>query len=391
MINVILKKDRDKPIRMGHPWVFSGAIEQVEGVGKPEPGEQCRVLTNKKEFLGVGYYNEKSTIRVRMFQAQDKPIDLTEIRERIDIALALRQSILNESTNACRLINSEGDFLPGLIVDKYGSGLCLQITTAGMERFRMEIVNCLAAALSPRFIYERAENEAATREGLAAKNSCIHGSLPEKLLIREHGLQFRVDLEGGQKTGFFLDQRHNRLLLRKYAAGATVCDCFAYSGGFSANAWAAGARLVHTVDSSKDALELAKENLAHNKFPREESNFIAADAFEFLRGATTKYSCIILDPPKFARHSADRERASRGYKDINLSAIKIMAPQGILFTFSCSQAIDQTLFSQIVFAAAADSGRQVQVLHRLSQPTDHPFNIAHREGEYLKGLVLRVI
>lgn len=389
MLTVILKCDREKPIRRGHPWVFSGAIESVEGTAPP--GEQCRVLTNKKEFLGIGYYNERSTIRVRMLSLEDSPFSLRDIQTRIGCALALRKPILNGSTNACRLINSEGDFLPGLIVDKYGPGLCVQITTAGMERFRDGIIDCLNTMLTPDFIYERSDSEAFAREGLSGSIGCLRGAMPELLLIKEHGLQFRINLENGQKTGFYLDQRENRLLLRRYAPGAAVCDCFSYSGGFSANAWASGARTVKTIDSSKEALALAKENMALNNFSSDENNFFAADIFEFLRNNETRYNLIILDPPKFAPHPADRERASRGYKDINLLAIKNIASQGIIFTFSCSQAIDNTLFTQIVFAAAADAGRQVQVLQRMSQPSDHPFNIAHREGEYLKGLVLRVV
>jgi 23S rRNA (cytosine1962-C5)-methyltransferase len=326
-----------------------------------------------------------------MFHTLDRPVCAEDIQERMQQALALRRPLLSEAVDSCRLINTEGDFLPGLIVDKYNSGLCVQITTAGMEQFRDTILTFLKQACTPGFIYELSDNEAVEREGLAARNGCIHGELPEPLLIKEHGLTFCLELGEGQKTGFFLDQRQNRLLLRNFTAGASVCDCFCYSGGFSANAWAGGAAAVHAVDSSREAVALARENMGRNGFCADEAGFFCADVFTFLRTTTSRYNVIVLDPPKFAPHAADRERAARGYKDINLLAIKNVLPGGTIFTFSCSQAIDATLFSQIVFGAAADAGRQVQVLQRLCQPSDHPFNISHREGEYLKGVVLRVI
>jgi 23S rRNA (cytosine1962-C5)-methyltransferase len=259
-----------------------------------------------------------------------------------------------------------------------------------MERFRELIISHLKSKISPGFIFERSDTEARNREGLVIKDGLVSGVMPENLELVENGLRFGVDLASGQKTGFFLDQRDNRRLLATYAGGASVCDCFAYSGGFTVYALAHGAKNVNTVDISKSAIALAKSNVQLNGLACSDEHFIVADVFSYLRETTGPYNLIILDPPKFAKHPGDVEKAARGYKDINLLAFKKAAKGGIVFTFSCSNAVDPTLFRQIVFSAAADSGRSVQVLHILGSGPDHPVNIAHREGEYLKGLVLRV-
>jgi 23S rRNA (cytosine1962-C5)-methyltransferase len=253
------------------------------------------------------------------------------------------------------------------------------------------VVDCIRDALSPRFIYERSEGEGVEREGMTPKNELVSGTLSAPCIVVENGIRFAVDLKGGQKTGFFIDQRENRVLVRRYAAGAEVADCFSYSGGFSLAALAGGAARVRSVDVSKSALALAKRNREENGFAAPDEDFIAADVFAWLREASRNFTLMVLDPPKFARHPAQRDRAARGYKDINLLALRLLRREGMLFTFSCSQAIDPRLFRQIVFGAAVDAQREVQVLHTMGQPEDHPVNIAHREGEYLTGLVLRVV
>jgi 23S rRNA (cytosine1962-C5)-methyltransferase len=390
MIKIHLKKGRDKPVRNGHPWIFSRAIECIDG--KPEPGEICSVVTSNNEKLGEGYCNPLSAINVRMLTSGSLSFTADELALRIDRAAGQRlghSKIMKSS--AYRLINAEGDFLPGLIVDKYDSGLCIQVQTAGMERLRTDIFSYLEKTLAPAFMYERSDSDQREREGLPRRKGLISGSMPETITFKENGRLFAIDLVTGQKTGFFLDQRENRLLVRDYAKDAAVCDCFSYSGGFSVNALAGGARLAHLVDSSKTALETARCNLELNGFPVDENNFFQEDVFSYLRQTDMIYDSIILDPPKFAKHPGEVPRAARGYKDINLLAMKKIAKNGIIFTFSCSNAIDPRLFRQIVFSAAVDSGRSVQLLHILGAGCDHPVNISHPEGEYLKGLVLRVL
>jgi 23S rRNA (cytosine1962-C5)-methyltransferase len=310
----------------------------------------------------------------------------------IDRAIGLRAGLLAaKNTTAVRLVNAEGDFIPGLIVDTYGCGICVQILTAGMERFRRAIFSHLEKTLSPSYVFERSDADAREREGLARRSGLVSGSLPQPLTFKENGLLFTIDLEQGQKTGFFLDQRENRRLAGEYAEGRTVCDCFTYSGAFSAYALSRGARSVDAVDLSKSSLQTAARNLELNGISPGACRFLAEDVFSYLRKAETMYDMIILDPPKFAKHPGEVPKAARGYKDINLLAMKKAAPGAVIFTFSCSGAVDPRLFRQIVFSAAADSCRQVQVLHVLSAGPDHPVNIAHPEGDYLKGLALRVL
>jgi len=387
MIEVVLKKNRERSVVQGNPWVFSGSIAQVQGT--PAAGELCKVKSASGAVLGCGYYNAASAITVRMLSQGDSEFTNSTLQMRIAAALSLRSSILGDATDSCRLINSEGDFLPGLIVDKYASGLVVQILTAGMERMRPEIIGALKSCIATSFIYERSDSEARTREGLPPADGLLMGTLPSSPMVKENGLLFATDIAGGQKTGFFFDQRYNRQLLRTFTAGKTVADCFSYCGPFSVAALAGGAVSVDAIDKSAGALALVKNNAALNGVSAAALATINADIFSYLRQTDKRYDCIVLDPPKFARHPGEVERASRGYKDINLLACKKVLPGGIIFTFSCSHAIDIKLFRQIVFAAAADSGRRFQLLHMLSAGPDHPVNLAHKEGEYLKGLVLR--
>lgn len=387
MIEIIIKAGKEKAIRQGHPWIFTGAIAEIKGAAAS--GDQCIVQSIKGETLGYGYYNAQSAIAVRLLSFGSKKFDSTLLEKRISNALQLRKFDTN-ATDSYRLINSEGDFLPGLIVDKFGSGIVIQILTSGMERMRKDIISHITMHCKPAFIYERSDTESRKREGLDESDGLIYGSIPENVIVKENGMKFSVDICSGQKTGFFFDQRINRLLIRDYAANRTMCDCFSYSGAFTVNAFAAGVKSSECVDISKNAVEHVKKNVGLN-FNDVNLSTVNADVFKYLRETTSVYDLIVLDPPKFAKHPGEVDRASRGYKDINLVAMRKIAPDGILFTFSCSNAIDPKLFRQIVFAAAADSGRSVQVLHSMTAGADHPVNIAHKEGEYLKGLVLRVL
>jgi 23S rRNA (cytosine1962-C5)-methyltransferase len=419
MMKIYLKPGKDKPVRTGNPWIFSGAVASVKG--KPDEHNLCAVYSGRDERLGIGYYNETSAIRVRMLKTdcaaagagakkadgknpsrrvghgadtdkQEAPLKFTEddLYQRIKTAVDQRKKdgVLGDDTDSCRLINSEGDFLPGLTVDRFGPGICMQIGTAGMETWRFAAINALTKILSPSFIYERSDTESRKREGLADSEGLVSGDVPGQLMIRENGVRYRADLRTGQKTGFFFDQRANRALVRHYGAGREVCDCFSYSGGFALNAALGGAKSVRAVDTSAGAGRHLIENAKLNSVDVE---FIEAEVFGFLRKPQPPTDLLILDPPKFARHPGEVERASRGYKDINLAGLKMLSPGGLLFTFSCSGAIDPYLFRQIIFAAATDARRQIQILHVLTAGSDHPINIAHKEGEYLKGLVLRVI
>jgi 23S rRNA (cytosine1962-C5)-methyltransferase len=390
MIKVYLKKGRDKPVRNGHPWLFSGSILKVEGASASSKGEPCVVFSDSGAALGHGYYNPKSSITVRMLTKGDIAFGSEELKLRLSRAITVRNGIRASATDSCRLVNAEGDFLPGLIVDAYANGLSVQITTAGMERLRSEIIATLADLVAPAFIFERSDTEAREREGLPVREGLIAGTLPEPLSVRENGLLFDVDIAGGQKTGFYFDQRENRLLARGYARDRKCLDCFSYSGGFTVNVLAGGAVAVTAVDASKNAVAWCRDTVARNGFEESRAECVSADVFEYLRKMPNDYDLIILDPPKFAKHPGEVEKAARGYKDINLVAMKKIAAGGILFTFSCSNAVDPKLFRQIVFAAAADAGRNVQLLHVLSAGPDHPVNMSHPEGEYLKGLVLRV-
>jgi 23S rRNA (cytosine1962-C5)-methyltransferase len=387
LVEIILKAGKEKAVRQGHPWIFTGAIAEIKG--SAESGDQCIVSSVKGETLGFGYYNALSAIAVRLLSFGSKKFDMSSLEKRISDALQLRK-FDNNTTDSYRLINSEGDFLPGLIVDKFGDGIVIQILTSGMERMRHEIIGYLTTICKPTFIYERSDTESRKREGLDESDGLISGSIPENVIAKENGMKFSVDICSGQKTGFFFDQRINRLLIKDYAANRTMCDCFSYSGAFTVNAFAAGVKSSECVDISKNAVEHVRKNVDLN-FHDVNLSTVNADVFKYLRETTSVYDLIVLDPPKFAKHPGEVERASRGYKDINLVAMKKIAPEGILFTFSCSNAIDPKLFRQIVFAAAADSGRSVQVLHSMTAGVDHPVNIAHKEGEYLKGLVLRVL
>jgi 23S rRNA (cytosine1962-C5)-methyltransferase len=386
---IYLKQGKEKPILRGHPWIFSGAIETIEDYR--EPGDLCDIFSHDKTFLARGYINRQSQITCRVLAHAEVPIDADFFRKRIQQALKYRQETLPPKTDAYRLINAEGDFLPGLIVDVYGMGLVCQFSTAGAVRWKTEVVSILDDLLQPTFIFERSDMAARTEEGLKPVKGPLSGELKSPVEIQEHGHRFQVKIPEGQKTGFFLDQRENRQLFGSLAEGKRVCDCFCYTGGFSVYAGGGGAKSIVAVDSSKEALELTWKNLAVNKLNSILSDLVCQDVFGYLRQLTDQFDLIALDPPPFARKKGDVLKASRGYKDVNMWALKNLARGGVLFTFSCSRAIDVKLFRQIVFAAAVDAKRQVQIIDRLGLPLDHPVSLYHPEGEYLKGLVLRVV
>ncbi len=388
LARAILRPGREKPVLGGHPWIFSGSLARMEGYHAP--GDPCEILSASGERLGFGYLNANSQIVCRVV-SRDEPPGPRLWAARLDAALALRERLAagDAGTDAWRLVNSEGDFLPGLIVDRYGSGLCVQFLTAGLERWRSGLLELLRERLDPAFVYERSDSPLRGEEGLTPAVGLLSGALPSPLLIREGGLEFAIDPARGHKTGFYLDQRDNRRLAGRLARGVPVLNCFCYTGGFSVQAAAGGGAPVVSVDLSREAVELARANLERNGCADAAARCVRADVFHHLRADRSRYGLIVLDPPKFARREGEVADAARGYHDINRLALERLAPGGQLLTFSCSQAVNLILFQQIVFEAAKEARQELQVLGRLGAGADHPFNACHREGEYLKGLWLR--
>ncbi|HXG50624.1 MAG TPA: class I SAM-dependent rRNA methyltransferase [candidate division Zixibacteria bacterium] len=390
MLKVFLKKGRELPVLRGHSWIFSGAVEKAHG--DTEAPSTTEVFDHSGKWIARGLSSPKSQIRVRVLTWRDEPIDRDFFRRRILDALELRRRQPARSASAWRLVNGEGDFLPGLIVDRYGDFLVCQFLTAGIEALKAWIVEALSELLSPKGIFERSEGRVREEEELPPSLGVLAGEAPpERLAIEEHGFRFEVDVWRGQKTGFFLDQRDNRAFLGSLAPGERVLDCFCYSGAFSAYAYRAGAREVISVDSSGPALELARRNLELNGLPAGDETLIKADAFSYLKADDASFDTIVLDPPSLAHRRADAAAAAGGYKFLNLHAFRRVKPGGLLLTFSCSQHVSADLFQKIVFGAAVDARRRVAVLKRLGQSVDHPVSLHHPEGEYLKGLALRVL
>jgi 23S rRNA (cytosine1962-C5)-methyltransferase len=393
MLQLFLKKDRDAPIRRGHPWIFSGAVERVECIdGDENAVGAADVFDSKKNWLARGLYNPKSQLRVRLLTWQKEAIDQSFFAQRLSRALAFRDQQLAGITNAYRVINGEGDFLPGVIVDRYADYCVCQFFTAGMELFKDDIVAALSALTSSKGIFERSEGRVREEEGLAASTGVLAGDAPPELIqIDEYGNKFLVDVKRGQKTGFFLDQRDSRAFLATLARERTVLNCFSYTGGFSVYAFAGGAKEVVTFDSSHPALELAEKNIALNGFADAPGELIKGDAFAYLKEIEQKFDVIVLDPPSLARKRGDIDSATGGYKFLNLHALRHLNPGGLLLTFSCSQHLPAELFQKVVFGAAVDAGRKVTIVKHLGHPIDHPVSLHHPEGEYLKGLALRAL
>ena len=388
---VYLKPGKEESLKRFHPWVFSGAIARVEG--EPEEGEIVDVYTSKKEFIACGHF-QIGSIAVRVLSFRQEEISHDFWKHRLEVALDLRRSlglVDNPENNTYRLVHGEGDNLPGLIIDVYGQTAVMQAHSAGMHVYRMDIAEALSEVMGDivKHIYYKSETTLPYKADLGPENGFIKGGSPENVAL-ENGLKFHVDWLKGQKTGFFVDQRENRHLLERYSKGRNVLNMFCYTGGFSFYAMRGGANLVHSVDSSAKAIDLTNQNVELN-FPGDERHqAFAEDAFKYLDRMGDQYDLIILDPPAFAKHRDALRNALRGYSKLNAKAFEKIKPGGILFTFSCSQVVDKKDFRNAVFTAAAQSGRSVRILHQLTQPGDHPVNIYHPEGEYLKGLVLYV-
>ncbi|MBQ8501474.1 MAG: class I SAM-dependent rRNA methyltransferase [Bacteroides sp.] len=392
MYKVYLKSGKEESLKRFHPWVFSGAISRIDG--EPEEGEVVEVYTSKKEFIAKGHWQIGSiAVRVLSFN-QDEAIDQAFWKRKLSIAYDMRRSIgLTERSdnNTYRLVHGEGDNLPGLVIDVYGHTAVMQAHSAGMHLDRMNIASALCEVMANEIknIYYKSETTLPFKADLYPENGFLYGGSAENIAT-EYGLNFHIDWLKGQKTGFFVDQRENRSLLERYADDRSVLNMFCYTGGFSVYAMRGGAKLVHSVDSSAKAIDLTNKNMELN-FPGDTRHAAyAEDAFKYLERMGDQYDLIILDPPAFAKHRDALRNALQGYRKLNARAFEKIKPGGILFTFSCSQAVSKENFRTAVFTAAAMSRRSVRILHQLTQPADHPVNIYHPEGEYLKGLVLYI-
>jgi 23S rRNA (cytosine1962-C5)-methyltransferase len=402
MATIVLRPERDRSVVRRHPWIFTGAIARIDG--QPASGETVAVHAADGTPLGWGAYSPQSQIAVRMWTFDPAAtVDRQFLRRQLELAFAVRSAIARPDLDAYRLVNAESDGLPGLIVDRYGDYLVAMFLSASAEYWKAEIVGLLRelahAGQWPtgpaRGIFERSDVDVRVKEGLPLAVGLLAGEAPpDSLEVREYGVRFAVEIARGHKTGFYLDQRENRALLADYAQGAEVLNGFAYTGGFGVWALRGGAARVTNVDTSASALALASLNAETNGFAADRVENIAGDVFQVLRhfrDARRQFDLIVLDPPKFAESRGQVERATRGYKDINLLAIKLLRPGGTLFTFSCSGQITPELFQKVVAGAALDAGRDVRILRWLRQGPDHPVALNFPEGEYLKGLVCRVV
>ena len=389
--SIYLKRGKEESLLRFHPWVFSGAIHHADaGI---QEGETVRVIASTGDFIAVGHY-QVGSIAVRVLSFSDITIDQSFWRERLAAAITMRCHIGiadNPENNTYRLVHGEGDWLPGLVIDCYGSTAVMQAHSVGMHLNRMDICQALTDVMGGRIqqVYYKSETTLPYKVHLEEEDGFIFGHTDDDIAV-ENGLKFHVDWLRGQKTGFFVDQRENRSLLEHYSKDKTVLNMFCYTGGFSVYAMRGGAKCVHSVDSSAKAIEITNNNIGLNfpGDPRHEA--YCEDAFRFLEEKKDKYDIVVLDPPAFAKHRAALHNALKGYIRLNAKGIRLVKEGGLLFTFSCSQAVSKDQFRSAVFTAAAQSGRKVRIIHQLHQPADHPINIYHPEGEYLKGLVLYV-
>ena len=394
---IYLRRGKEESLLRRHPWIFSGAIDYIKAEEESEiaEGALVEVFDHKGAFIARGHY-QIGSIAVRVLSFEREEIDQAWWNRRLRVALDVRRTLAltdDPSTTCYRLVHGEGDSLPGLVVDIYGSTAVVQCHSVGMYRSRQQIAGAIRAAYGDRItaIYDKSSQTLPFKADLGAVDGYLWGTSDHaSQVVLENGEKFWVNWEKGQKTGFFLDQRENRELVKRYARGRTVLNTFCYTGGFSVYALSGGAREVCSVDSSERAVALVTENMRLNFGPDAPHSEVAADAVEYLRDIGDRYDLIILDPPAFAKHHKVLGNAMQGYKRLNARALSQIRPGGILFTFSCSQAVSKELFRTTVFSAAAIAGRRVRILHQLTQPADHPINIYHPEGEYLKGLVLYV-
>ncbi|MEJ2884016.1 class I SAM-dependent rRNA methyltransferase [Pedobacter sp. GR22-6] len=394
MIEVILKKGKEKAAVLRHPWIFSGALDKVKG--KPLNGEVVAVRSADKEFLAYAYYHDQSRVALRLLEWNEETIiDKAWYSQKIKQAIASRSHLLSEETNTCRLVFSEADILPGLIVDKYADFLSLQVLSAGIDAVQSDIIEILIAELNPKGIFDKSDAGARKHENLEPVQGLLWGETPPEFIeVKENGIKYHINIADGQKSGFYCDQRDNRMILAEYTKEKTVLDCFCYSGGFSLNSLNHGATHVTSVDSSGLAIETLQHNLGLNGFAADKQNSIQSDVNKQLRTFKEegrKFDVIVLDPPKYAPSRSALDRAARAYKDLNRLGMLLLESGGILATFSCSGAVDMETFKQIIAWAALDAGKEVQIIKQFHQPEDHPVRISFPEGEYLKGLLLRVL
>jgi 23S rRNA (cytosine1962-C5)-methyltransferase len=394
MIDVILKKGKEKAVLQRHPWVFSGAIEKVKG--KPANGDVVQLLNAQGEFMAYGFYNDQSRVTLRLLEwNKDVQVDEAWFREKVATAVKSRDSILAKGTNTCRLIFSESDYLPGLIVDKYAGHLAVQVLTSGIQNVMPVIIDELKKLLNPESISDKSDNASRAHEGLAeAENKVLAGSPPPELVeVLENNVVYGINITEGQKSGFYCDQRDNRHVLAMHAKNKKVLDCFCYTGGFTLNSLKEGAASVTSVDSSALAIETLAENIRLNKLDTTKHTAIKSDVNTQLRkfrDEGEKFDVIVLDPPKYAPSRSALTRASRAYKDLNRLGMLLLNEGGLLATYSCSGAMDMETFKQVIAWAALDAGKQVQFIYQFHQPEDHPVRASFPEGEYLKGLLCRV-
>lgn len=395
MIDVILKKGKEKAVMQRHPWLFSGAVERVKG--KPANGDVVRLVDAQGKFLAYGFYNSQSRVALRLLEwNEDLQINDDWFRKKIGVAVNGRANILADgNTNTCRLIFSEADYLPGLIVDKYADYLSLQILTSGIENNKAIIIDELQKLLNPKGIFDKSDAGSREHEGLETTSGVLAGSPPPELVeVKENGLTYGINIAEGQKSGFYCDQRDNRRIVAEHTAGKKVLDCFSYTGGFTLNSLNFGAANVTSVDSSALAIDTLKKNIELNKLDAAKHSAIQSDVNKQLRKFKEdgeKFDVIVLDPPKYAPSRSALDRASRAYKDLNRIAMLLLNSGGLLATYSCSGAMDIDTFKQILAWAALDAGKEVQFIYQFCQPEDHPVRASFPEGEYLKGLLCRVI
>lgn len=393
MIDVVLKKDKEKAVNQRHPWVFSGAIDRVKG--KPANGDIVRLVNTKGDFMAYGFYNDQSRVALRLLEWDENiAVDEAWFRAKVGLAVAGRSNVLNEDTNTCRLIFSEADYLPGLIVDKYADHLAVQVLTSGMEAQMRVIIDELNKLLKPLSVFDKSDASSRQHEGMETSNELLWGTPPPDFVeVKENGVIYNINIAEGQKSGFYCDQRDNRRILASYAKGKKVLDCFSYTGGFTLNSLHNGASSVTSVDSSALAIETLKQNITLNKLDASKHTAIQSDVNKQLRAfreAGDMFDIIVLDPPKYAPSRSALTRAARAYKDLNRLGMLLLNSGGLLATFSCSGAMDMESFKQVIAWAALDAGKQVQFIYQFCQPEDHPVRASFPEGEYLKGLLCRV-
>lgn len=393
MVDVILKKGKEKAVLQRHPWVFSGAVERIKG--KPADGDIIRLVDAKGDFLALGFYNGQSRVAVRLLEWNEaQEVDDNWFRQKVATAVAARTALLDENTNTCRLIFSEADYLPGLIVDKYADHLAVQVLTSGIQNVLPVIIDELQTLLQPQSIFDKSDASSRAHEGLETTNTVLAGNQPpEYVEVKENDIVYHVNIAEGQKSGFYCDQRNNRSIVAAHAKGKRVLDCFCYSGGFTLNALQQGASEVMSVDSSALAIETLKDNINLNGLDGSKHIAVQSDVNKQLRKLREDgelFDIIVLDPPKYAPSRSALDRASRAYKDLNRLGMLLLNSGGLLATYSCSGAMDMDTFKQVLAWAALDAGKQVQFIHQFCQPEDHPVRSSFPEGEYLKGLLCRV-